>query len=78
MSDYDPFVKQVTDEIPDADAEEVRAEFQKYEEQFRIEPGDALRSIMNRFKSANAEVSMPTPKSAPVGRTVKSLSLIHI
>tara|TARA_B100000902_G_scaffold176616_1_gene170301 strand:+ start:5531 stop:7201 length:1671 start_codon:yes stop_codon:yes gene_type:complete len=72
MTDYDPFVKQVTDEIPDADVEEVRAEFQKYEEQFRIEPGDALRSIMNRFKSANAEVSMPTPASAPVSRTVKS------
>ena len=42
MTDYDPFVKQIIDEIPDANAEEVRAEFQKYEEQFRIEPGDAL------------------------------------
>ena len=33
MTDYDPFVKQIIDEIPDANAEEVRAEFQKYEEQ---------------------------------------------
>ncbi|MED6296923.1 MAG: hypothetical protein VX828_01350, partial [Candidatus Thermoplasmatota archaeon] len=74
MTDYDPFVKQITDEISDVDAEEVRAEFQKYEEQFRIEPGDALRSIMNRFKSANAETSMPAPVSAPVGRTVKSFA----
>ena len=71
MTDYDPFVKQITDEIPDADVDEVRAEFQKYQEQFRIEPGDALRSIMNRFKSANTEASVPAPVSTPAGRTVK-------
>ncbi len=36
MTDYDPFVKQITDEIPDADVDEVRAEFQKYQNNFAL------------------------------------------
>ena len=47
MSDdkYESHIKAVLSECPDANVDEVKASFKKYEEEFYIPPQDALRSI---------------------------------
>ena len=64
MSDdpeLDAAVKQVLSAVSDADEDAVRAEFEKYQNEFLIPPSDALRSVLRRFQS---EVSTPTSSSA--------------
>ena len=60
---YESHIKAVLSECPDADTDEVKAAFIKYEEEFYIPPQDALRSIIRRFQADQAP---------------KPLSLIHI
>ena len=52
MSDdkYESHIKAVLSECPDANVDEVKASFKKYEEEFYIPPQDALRSIVRRFQ----------------------------
>ena len=47
---YDDHINAVLSECPNADREEVREAFSKYESEFYIPPQDALRSIIRRFK----------------------------
>ncbi|MBT3420071.1 MAG: hypothetical protein HN433_02690 [Euryarchaeota archaeon] len=47
---YDDHINAVLSECPNADREEVREAFAKYESEFYIPPQDALRSIIRRFK----------------------------
>ena len=61
---YDSHVKAVLSECPDADLEEVRAAFVKYETEFYIPPQDALRSIIRRFQSEKQ-----VGPSSPTGST---------
>ena len=62
MSDdkYESHIKAVLSECPDADTDEVKAAFIKYEEEFYIPPQDALRSIIRRFQADQA----PKPSAA--------------
>ena len=61
MSDdkYESHIKAVLAECPNADEDEIRIAFEKYENEFYIPPQDALRSIIRRFKSEE-ESSSPT------------------
>ena len=49
-------------ECPEADREEVKSAFKKYEEEFFIPPQDAIRSIIRRFKS-ESDATPAAPKS---------------
>ena len=79
MSDekYESHINAVLSECPDADKDEVREAFEKYESEFYIPPQDALRSIIRRFKgemapaSTNNSNSVNSPK---VTKKVASLS----
>ena len=57
---YESHIKAVLSECPDADTDEVKAAFIKYEEEFYIPPQDALRSIIRRFQADQA----PKPSAA--------------
>ena len=48
--EYDTYIEQVLTEVPDADRDAIRVEFEKYHTQFRIEPEDAVRSIMKNSR----------------------------
>ena len=48
---YAGHIAAVLQECPDADQEEIRSAFVKYEEEFFIPPQDAIRSIVRRFRS---------------------------
>ena len=65
MSDdkYESHIKAVLSECPEADTDEVKAAFVKYEEEFYIPPQDALRSIIRRFQGNK------TPKSSTSSNT---------
>ena len=79
MSDekYDSHIKAVLSECPNADKDEIREAFEKYESEFYIPPQDALRSIIRRFKgdmapsSSSNNYSNDSPK---VTKKVASLS----
>lgn len=79
MSDekYETHIKAVLSECPDADKDEIREAFEKYESEFYIPPQDALRSIIRRFKgdmapsTTNNSNSNDSPK---VTKKVASLS----
>ena len=79
MSDekYETHIKAVLSECPDADKDEIREAFEKYESEFYIPPQDALRSIIRRFKgdmapsTTNNSYSNDSPK---VTKKVASLS----
>ncbi len=59
MSDeYDTYIDRVLAEIPDADRDAIREEFTKYHVQFRIEPEDAVRSIMKRFQKDDTDTTI--------------------
>lgn len=78
MSDdkYESHIKAVLSECPDADIDEVKASFKKYEEEFYIPPQDALRSIVRRFQGEKQTTSKSndTNKSPRNTKKVKSLS----
>ena len=61
MSDekYESHISAVLSECPNADKDEVREAFEKYESEFYIPPQDALRSIIRRFKGEMA----PSPSN---------------
>mgnify|MGYP000648311901 CR=1 FL=1 len=67
MSDdkYESHIKAVLSECPDADIDEVKASFKKYEEEFYIPPQDALRSIVRRFQGEKQTTS-PSKKNAGI------------
>lgn len=78
MSDdkYESHIKAVLSECPDADIDEVKASFKKYEEEFYIPPQDALRSIVRRFQGEKQTTS-PSNDTNNLPRNtkkVKSLS----
>ena len=58
--EYDTYIDRVLAEVPDADREAVREEFAKYHVQFRIEPEDAVRSIMKRFQKNDTDATIQT------------------
>ncbi len=58
--EYGTYVEQVLTEVPDADRDAIREEFEKYHTQFRIEPEDAVRSIMKRFQKNDSDSSIQT------------------
>ncbi|GIR34190.1 MAG: hypothetical protein CM15mP47_4160 [Methanobacteriota archaeon] len=59
MSDdkYESHIKAVLSECPEANTDEIRAAFVKYEEEFYIPPQDALRSIIRRFQGDKTPTS---------------------
>ena len=57
---YDDHINAVLSECPNADREEVREAFAKYESEFYIPPQDALRSIIRRFKGDIAPTNSPS------------------
>ena len=55
MSDKMTYANQITvvkHECPDADEDEIRKEFSRYENEFLIPPEDALRSVIRKFQAA--------------------------
>ncbi len=56
MSDdkYESHIKAVLSECPEANTDDIKAAFIKYEEEFYIPPQDALRSIIRRFQGDRA------------------------
>jgi len=58
--EYDTYIDRVLAEVPDADRDAVREEFTKYHVQFRIEPEDAVRSIMKRFQKDDTDATIQT------------------
>ena len=47
---YESHIKAVLSECPEANTDDIKAAFIKYEEEFYIPPQDALRSIIRRFQ----------------------------
>ena len=77
MSDdkYESHVKAVLSECPDANVDDVKASFKKYEEEFYIPPQDALRSIVRRFQGEQQTTSPDRANNQPRNtKKVKSLS----
>lgn len=76
MSDdkYQSHIKAVLSECPDADTDEVKAAFIKYEQEFYIPPQDALRSIIRRFQSDQAPKSSTISNQQP--RQTKKVALL--
>lgn len=74
---YDDHINAVLSECPNADREEVREAFAKYESEFYIPPQDALRSIIRRFKGDIAPTNSPsnsTNQKPTVSKKVASLT----
>lgn len=76
MSDdkYQSHIKAVLSECPDADTDEIKAAFIKYEQEFYIPPQDALRSIIRRFQSDQAPKSSTISNQQP--RQTKKVALL--
>ena len=77
MSDdkYESHIKAVLSECPDANVDDVKASFKKYEEEFYIPPQDALRSIVRRFQGEQQTTSPDRANNQPRNtKKVKSLS----
>ena len=74
MSDdkYESHIKAVLSECPEAETDEIRAAFIKYEEEFYIPPQDALRSIIRRFQGDKSPKSSNTSSTQP--RQTKKVS----
>ena len=79
MSDdkYESHIKAVLSECPEAETDEIRAAFVKYEEEFYIPPQDALRSIIRRFQGDKSPKSSNT-SSAQTRQTKKVSSLSEL
>ncbi len=54
--EIDEYVKRVLEQAPDADREAVRAEFEKYQDDFLLPPKDAFRSVARRFEVSEEAV----------------------
>jgi len=58
MTDYEKYATQVAlvkEECKDADNNEIAEEFRRYEEEFLIEPNDAVRSVILKFMKASGQ-----------------------
>ena len=75
MSDdkYESHIKAVLSECPDANIDEVKASFKKYEEEFYIPPQDALRSIVRRFQGEKQTTS--PNKTTRIRRNIPAIKL---
>ena len=74
---YDDHINAVLSECPNADREEVREAFAKYESEFYIPPQDALRSIIRRFKgdiAPSSGASSSSNQKPTVSKKVASLT----
>ena len=60
---YEPFVKQVLEQIPNADPAKVEEAFEKYENDFRVPPDDAFRSIFRRFQGEQGSKETSTSEN---------------
>ena len=60
---YEPFVKQVLEQIPNGDPAKVEEAFEKYENDFRVPPDDAFRSIFRRFQGEQGSKENPTSEN---------------
>ena len=69
---YESHIKAVLSECPEAETDEIRAAFIKYEEEFYIPPQDALRSIIRRFQGDKSPKSSNTSSTQP--RQTKKVS----
>ena len=69
---YDDHISAVLQECPGVDRDEIKAAFQKYEEEFFIPPQDAIRSIIRRFKSETD--TKPAAKAGQSNRTTKKVN----
>ena len=65
---YEGHIAAVLQECPDADKDEIRSAFVKYEEEFFIPPQDAIRSIVRRFRS---ESDTPTSQGGASSQAKK-------
>ena len=54
--EMDELVEKVLEHAPDADAEEVKKEFERYRDEFLIPPKDAMRSVLRKFEVAEEDV----------------------
>jgi len=76
-SKYEDHINAVLSECPNADREEIREAFAKYESEFYIPPQDALRSIIRRFKGDMAPSNTPSSsgnQKTTVSKKVASLT----
>jgi replication factor A1 len=78
MTDYEKYVAQVAlvkEECKDADDKEIAEEFRRYQEEFLIEPNDAVRSVIMKFQKASGkEVSSISSTPARVEKKVDRFS----
>ena len=78
MTDYEKYAAQVAlvkEECKDADDKEFAEEFRRYQEEFLIEPNDAVRSVIMKFQKASGkEVSSISSTPARVEKKVDRFS----
>ena len=78
MTDYEKYAAQVAlvkEECKDADDKEIAEEFRRYQEEFLIEPNDAVRSVIMKFQKASGkEVSSISSTPARVEKKVDRFS----
>lgn len=79
MSDdkYESHIKAVLSECPEANTDDIKAAFIKYEKEFYIPPQDALRSIIRRFQGDKAPKTTEG-KSQQTRQTKKVASLSEL
>ena len=77
MSDdkYESHINAVLSECPDADTDQIRSAFVKYEEEFYIPPQDALRSIIRRFQGDKTPTSSNNTSRQTTRQTKKVRTL---
>ena len=71
---YDTHIKAVLSECPNADKNEIREAFEKYESEFYIPPQDALRSIIRRFKGEMAPSTTSNNNSSNSPKVTKKVA----
>lgn len=54
--DIDDYVKRVMEEAKDADPEEIKKEFEKYQTDFLLSPKDSFRSVLRRFQVSEEKI----------------------
>ena len=75
---YESHIKAVLSECPEADTDEIKAAFVKYEEEFYIPPQDALRSIIRRFQGDKTPANSTKSSSQTTRQTKKVSSLSEL
>ena len=71
---YETHIKAVLSECPNADKNEIREAFEKYESEFYIPPQDALRSIIRRFKGEMAPSTNSNNNSSNSPKVTKKVA----